>query len=483
MSEGFKVQAEHLIFLACLLEEQSNEDHWSKLSETFLKCSQARAWFLEVCPVKTSLEKTAYYSEAERMALAISYREEAERIFLDDRAIYWPTVRGKNLNQLARLYIIQKRYEEASETLRKSAISMKSREAAELLTTIQNFEASFENIRAVIFGLSQKEANAKQKLRAIELATKHGCNPLIKADLAKIFFSSAPSEENETAFRILNEAQYTDHLELAVFMAQRYTSDGNDEKAFYWWAIAISAGLQNLPESLRAFIKHVTDEYPDCKEVFTVPVYFFQSDIQNLRNIETQKVENFYLATLAVDENSPESNIYQACRDIVIQLANDRESKKSKNPSLHRWASELYARDESYSLAINESCLFIDQLDIEDDYVLKDWDVIERQKTAEEVFWEIIESEISSMHYRLKDHHEECGAWWEGILEAKNPERFKSLFNFEKADNYLKAMPKRELLTLYRLINNLPHQQDEVSLEEEFPGLSDTARSHLPGAW
>ena len=450
MSEDFKVPPEHLIFLASLLQEQSNENHWKELTKAFQKYSTARAWFLEVSEENSTTEKTIDFTQKERTALAILYREKAEKIIKEEKEIYWPTIRSQNLTNLAVLYISQKRYEDASAVLRRAILYDETGEAAEMLTTIPNFETDVKSIRAAISGLSQAETTAEQKLKAIKLATKHSDNPLIKADLAKIFYSVDPGEKNETTYKLLNESGYTDHLELAVFMAQKYMSDGDDKKAFYWWSVAIREGLEEMTEPLSRFIRHLTNIYPDYNQIFPLP--YFNSNTETVDS--SYEVENFYLAVIAADE-SPDSNIAKASNDFILNLANNRKSSGKRSPTLHLWASSFYA-DVSHASKIEEQCLFVDQLEPTDDYISKDYEVIENGNSPEEYFEEVINNKIKEMRGDLLKHYEECGQWWKNILSSRHPDRFKPLFSFVQPYTYMKVIPKEELAEIYSLVNNIP---------------------------
>ena len=477
MDNHLKIQAEHLIFLATLLEERSNEKHWNKLSEVFRLFSQGQLWYLEVSAEKTSVEGTVYYSAEECSALANSYREEAERIIQEERKVYWPSMRGENLVKLAAFQLKQKNYQEASEHLRKAILSMHCISAAEMLINLPNFENSVPNIRAVIKGLSQKGASAEQKLRAIELATRYGSYPYIKADLARIYFSEEPEHKNETSVRLLNEAGYTDYLEMAKFMAQKYTVEEDDTKAFYWWVVALQEGLQDLPETWLPFNKHVIASYPTCKETFTVPGYWQEASI---KKVFTITVEKFYLLSLALDLAPENSGLYKESYKLFFHLVNFCKSNEIRNPALHSRASELYSFEGDYSASIEEECLFVDQLEANDDYIVKDFDVVEETETAEEAFQAFLANGVRSICKTLDNHYKECGQWWNTVLLSKNPKRFESIFDFFAPKDYMKTIPKGDLLKLYKLFNNIPLITDVASLEETFPDLIDIARPHLP---
>ena len=62
----FQIPAEHLIFLATLLEEQDNEENWNELQNAFDESSKGQLFFLEVCPERTKPGKTAHFTTEDR---------------------------------------------------------------------------------------------------------------------------------------------------------------------------------------------------------------------------------------------------------------------------------------------------------------------------------------------------------------------------------------------------------------------------------
>ena len=110
----------------------------------------------------------------------------------------------------------------------------------------------------------------------------------------------------------------------------------------------------------------------------------------------------------------------------------------------------------SHASKIEEQCLFVDQLEPTDDYISKDYEVIENGNSPEEYFEEVINNKIKEMRGDLLKHYEECGQWWKNILSSRHPDRFKPLFSFVQPYTYMKVIPKEELAEIYSLVNNIP---------------------------
>ena len=238
-SINFQVLAEHLVFLATLLEELKSKEIKEKLINVDDVFWQKAFCSLDISPTRSSKDKLAELTEEERFSLVMSYRQEAEKLFKERQGVCSSFIRGVNLVRLAKGYSKQKQFDKAEKCLKEAISSHHCFEAANALMELPSFDISRDNIRLAISSLAQIENDPEARLKAIELATRYGSDRLVKAELAKIFFSDDPAAKNEASCQILTETGVTDYPELAAFMARKFTSSGNDFKAFYWWGVAL----------------------------------------------------------------------------------------------------------------------------------------------------------------------------------------------------------------------------------------------------
>lgn len=435
----FQIPAEHLIFLATLLEEQDNEENWNELQNAFDESSKGQLFFLEVCPERTKPGKTAHFTTEDRAALAMSYRQEAEKIIEKRDGVYWPYIRGENLSGIAHHYEQQGKFEEAAKNFRRAIRRYRFVNAIEGLMKLPNFENSVENIRTAIFGLTELDKTQESREKALDLISRHKNNPLIKADLAKMYFSEDPSEKNETSFKLLNEAGFTDHLELASFMAQRFFMIGDDQKTFYWWAVAIKSGLEDLREVL-AFTAYISTKYHESSEQFSYPV--LTDDQLSINN-----VESYYLPILGMTVG--DTLVYEDCREFLNQLA-------EKNPLIHRTMAYFFSFYGDFAAFIDEICQYIDGLDSTSDDISKNTLVLKGTLSPEEYIERVIaRNRIYEIDSILEKRYQECEPWWKIILSSKHPKRFAAFFKFIdlgiRPPNYMYAIPIGDVVALYRL--------------------------------
>lgn len=256
-SINFQVLAEHLVFLATLLEELKSKEIKEKLINVDDVFWQKAFCSLDISPTRSSKDKLAELTEEERFSLVMSYRQEAEKLFKERQGVCSSFIRGVNLVRLAKGYSKQKQFDKAEKCLKEAISSHHCFEAANALMELPSFDISRDNIRLAISSLAQIENDPEARLKAIELATRYGSDRLVKAELAKIFFSDDPAAKNEASCQILTETGVTDYPELAAFMARKFTSSGNDFKAFYWWGVALRCYPPPDPAEVLSFTKYI----------------------------------------------------------------------------------------------------------------------------------------------------------------------------------------------------------------------------------
>lgn len=186
----------------------------------------------------------------------------------------------------------------------------------------------------------------KLDLKQLSLRLCYGSDRLVKAELAKIFFSDDPAAKNEASCQILTETGVTDYPELAAFMARKFTSSGNDFKAFYWWGVA-----------LRCYPHQILLKYCPLRNILPASIKTlvkgFMSLIPADKKLSLKKVESYYLLAYAL-QNMFTRRRYEACFDFLLQLAEKSRAEKIKYPSLHEDVGLILLIRKQFSLFIEE---------------------------------------------------------------------------------------------------------------------------------
>ena len=140
-SINFQVLAEHLVFLATLLEELKSKEIKEKLINVDDVFWQKAFCSLDISPTRSSKDKLAELTEEERFSLVMSYRQEAEKLFKERQGVCSSFIRGVNLVRLAKGYSKQKQFDKAEKCLKEAISSHHCFEAANALmefTAVQN---------------------------------------------------------------------------------------------------------------------------------------------------------------------------------------------------------------------------------------------------------------------------------------------------------------------------------------------------------
>ena len=458
-SINFQVPAEHLIFLATLIEELNSKETKEKLTKDGDVFWQEALYSLDISPTRSSKDKLANLTEEERFSLVMSYRQEAENLFRERRGGFSPSIRGNNLIRLANCYGKQKQFDKAEECLREAISSYDCYEAANALIELPGFDISEKNIRLAIRGLSQIENEPKAKLKAIELAIRYGKNRFIKAELAKIFFSNDPDDKNEASYRILNETGVTNYPELAAFMARKFASSGDDQRAFYWWGVALRYCYPppDLSEVL-AFTNYIVEKYPDPDKRFYFPDFY-------KKKLSPIKVESYYLMVRAL-KNMFSRPYFINGFGFILKLTEKSRAENFKYPTLHRFiASFMREREEYCALYVKDRILFIDGIEVDSNFISEGVTISSSPQTPEKYLEYVIRKECENLRIALEKYHQACGQWWNMILSSKHPDRFKTLFSSPSLGSplpaYINSVPKDKICEIYRLTGaNKPGRRD-----------------------